>query len=33
MTNKNVKDNLLELGIEKDNINYELFGPGTDFTK
>lgn len=30
---KAVYDNLLELGIEKENINYELFGPGADFTK
>ena len=30
---KNIYHNLIELGINKEQINYELFGPGADITK
>lgn len=30
---KALYDNLVDLGVEKDRINYELFGPGADFNK
>lgn len=30
---KNIYENLISMGIEKEHINYEMFGPGKDITR